>query len=156
MSTQNQPIALASDHAGYPLKEYVKEILEELNISYTDFGTNSTESCDYPDFASKAACSISKGDCAQGIFCCGSGVGVSIVANKIPGIRAALCHDEESSKLAREHNNANVLCMGARVVERSLAKKMVEAWLNANFEGGRHERRVEKISLVEANKCSSR
>lgn len=142
-------IALGSDHGGYRLKEKIKEMLEEKDIEYRDFGTFSTESVDYPDFAEKVAAAVAKGEWDQGILCCGTGIGVSITANKVPGIRAAVCGDCFSAKMARQHNNANILCLGERVVGVGLAMEIVNSWLEASFEGGRHQRRVDKISDVE-------
>lgn len=138
-------VAIASDHAGFALKAALKNWLEEQNIHYTDFGTFTPESCDYPDYAIKAARSVANREHEIGIVICGSGIGVSISANKIKGIRAALCWDEELAKLARQHNNANVLALPGRFLPEEKAIKMVELFLNTEFEGGRHERRVDKI-----------
>lgn len=138
-------LAIGSDHAGFELKEHIKRILDELKVEYDDVGTDSAESCDYPDFARQVADLVSQGKKAQGILCCGSGVGVSVVANKVRGVRAALCHTEEGVKLARQHNNANVLCLGARTQDPALLKAMIESFLATEFEGGRHARRVDKI-----------
>ncbi len=142
-------IALGSDHGGYNLKEYIKDTLEQKGIRCMDFGTYSTRSVDYPDFALKVAKSVAGGECDQGILCCGTGIGISIAANKVPGIRAAVCGDCFSARMAREHNNANILCLGERVVGRGLAFEIVEAWLKAEFQGGRHEKRLDKISDIE-------
>ncbi|MCX6148413.1 MAG: ribose 5-phosphate isomerase B [Candidatus Kapabacteria bacterium] len=147
---KNLKIAFASDHAGYELKNY---LIEYFGNKYTieDFGTNSLESVDYPDYAFKAAKSVANKSNQFGVIICGSGVGVSIVANKVKGIRAANCFNEEMAKLARQHNNANVLNLGARFVEKDIAVKAVEIFLNTDFEGGRHQLRVNKID--ELSEC---
>ena len=142
-------IALASDHGGYKLKETIKEFLKKENIEYIDFGAYSEESVDYPDFALKAAESIVKGETDRGIFICGTGIGISIAANKIPGIRAALCYNIFAAEMSRRHNNANVLALGGRVIGEELAKAIVKKWLETPFDGGRHERRINKISEIE-------
>lgn len=143
-------IAIGCDHAGYNLKEAVKSILAELGHDYEDFGTYDTSSVDYPDIAFAVADVVAREIFDQGILVCGSGIGMSIVANKVSGIRAALCHDTFSAKGAREHNNANVLCLGERVIGQGLAKEIVTAYLTAEFEGGRHARRIEKIHTRES------
>ncbi len=142
-------IALGSDHGGYELKEEIKSLLEEMKIEFKDFGTFSTDSVDYPDIAELVAGTIVKGEFERGILICGTGIGIGIAANKIPGIRAALCHDVFSARATREHNNANVLTMGGRIIGSELAKEIVRTWLGADFSGGRHQRRVDKISLLE-------
>ena len=139
--------ALACDHAGFELKNEVSEYLKSRNIEVTDCGTYSTESCDYPDFAHKAAELVSDGICGFGIVICGSANGVSMTANKHKGVRAALCWIPEIAVLARAHNNANVLGLPARYLEVTDAIKIVDAFLETSFEGGRHQRRVEKIDL---------
>ncbi len=141
-------IALASDHAGFALKERVKELLEEMGLTYRDFGTNSTASVDYPDFGYAAAEAVSRGDCDRGILVCGSGIGMSIVANKAEGVRAAECLTPEAATLARQHNDANVLTMGERLVDWDTARRIVEVFLTTSFEGGRHQRRVDKIHTL--------
>lgn len=138
-------IALGSDHAGFKLKEAVKGILDELGHTYVDLGCESTESVDYPDFAFAVADAVAQGRFLQGILICGSGIGMCMAANKVPGIRAALCHDTFSARGARAHNDANVLCMGERVIGSGLAREIVIAYLTTDFEGGRHARRLEKI-----------
>lgn len=138
-------IAIASDHAGYHYKELAKAFLKQLNVEFTDFGTNSPESVDYPDFAHAASVAVSSGECDLGIIICGSGIGVSIVANKHKGVRAAACESVTAAALSRRHNNANVLCFGERLVGWGVAEDMIKAFLNTNFEAGRHTRRVEKI-----------
>lgn len=145
----NKPIALASDHGGYSLKEEIKKYLEEQNIDYIDFGTDSEESVDYPEFGQKAAESVASGECEKGIICCGTGIGISISANKVPSIRCAVVSDTFSAKMSREHNNANILALGERVVGKGLALEIVNVWLNTDFAGGRHERRVNKIHDIE-------
>lgn len=142
-------IALGSDHAGFKLKEKIKEELLSLGYEFKDFGTFSKESCDYPDFALRACLCISSGKCKQGILVCGTGIGMSISANKIKGIRAALCQSKETARLAREHNDANVLALGARVTDHSLASGIVEVFLKTSFLSGRHKRRVEKMMALE-------
>lgn len=138
-------IFIGSDHAGFQLKENVKVFLEKKKFKINDLGTFSEESCDYPDFAKKVAEKVAKEKNSFGILICGTGIGMSIAANKIKGIRAALVQDEFTAKKAREHNNANVLCLGARVIDSEKAKKILNIFLNTDFEGGRHSKRVEKI-----------
>ncbi|NQT72577.1 MAG: ribose 5-phosphate isomerase B [Chloroflexi bacterium] len=142
-------IAIGSDHAGFNLKEAVKNILAEMGHTHEDFGCHDTTSVDYPDIAFTVADAVAAGRFEQGILVCGSGIGMSIVANKVDGIRAALCHDTFCAKGAREHNNANILCMGERVIGQGLAKEIVIAYLTSEFEGGRHARRVEKMHVRE-------
>lgn len=138
-------IALASDHAGFAFKEKTKELLTTLKIPFKDFGAQSAESSDYPDFAHAAAVSVSQGECDRGIFICGTGVGMSIVANKHKGVRAAAVESVLAAEFARRHNNANVLCIGERLLKWEAAQKIITTFLNTGFEGGRHERRVNKI-----------
>ncbi len=142
-------IALAADHAGYAEKEKLKKTLDEIGVEYDDFGTNSEESVDYPDYARKVAEAVARGDYEQGVLVCGSGTGMAIAANKVPGVRAAVAWNEEIARLARQHNNANVLSLAARYISEDEQNKIVKAWFSADFEGGRHERRVEKISELE-------
>lgn len=142
-------IALAADHGGYELKEAVKRLLDDRAISYRDFGTNSNESCDYPDYAAPAARSVSEGTSGRGIFCCGSAAGMAIAANKFPGVRAVACHDERAARMSRLHNDANVLALGGRVVTFEEARRIVAVWLETEFEGGRHARRLGKIADIE-------
>jgi ribose 5-phosphate isomerase B len=141
-------IALASDHAGYEYKEKIKTILDELHLTYKDFGTHSSESCDYPDFASAAAKAVGAGECERGIMVCGSGIGVDIVANKIDNVRSALCANVEMAELSRRHNNANVLSIGERLTDWETTERIIRKWLSTPFEGGRHERRVNKIHAL--------
>src|SRR5215212_4716378 len=142
-------IAIGSDHAGFEEKEKIKEILDEIGVEYEDFGTTSTDSVDYPDFGAKVGRAVRDGEVRQGIVVCGSGIGIAIAANKIHGVRAAQAWNEETARLAREHNDANVLSIGARVLPEEEITKIVHAWFDAKFEGGRHARRVEKISQLE-------
>jgi ribose 5-phosphate isomerase B len=138
-------IALASDHAGFEAKEIIKRYLTEQGIEFEDYGTDSTASCDYPEYARAAAQAVSSGKCNRGVICCGSGIGVSIVANKVRGIRAALCHDSESARLSRQHNDSNVLCLAGRSAASDKLIDILTAWLGTEFEGGRHQTRVDKI-----------
>ena len=133
----------------YNLNKEIKELLSTLGHEVEDFGTHSTESCDYPDIAEPVAHAVVDGAADRGILICGTGIGIGIAANKIAGVRAALCHDTFSAHASREHNNANILTMGERVIGPGLAKDIVTIWLNTEFEGGRHARRVEKISALE-------
>lgn len=142
-------IAIGSDHGGFELKEIVKKELESQNIEFMDFGTNNNESVDYPDYGKKVAEKVAEGEFDRGIVICGTGIGISIAANKVKGIRCALCGDTYSAKMAMEHNNSNVLALGARVIGIDLAKEIVDTWLKASFQGGRHERRVNKIMMIE-------
>jgi ribose 5-phosphate isomerase B len=138
-------IAVASDHAGFHYKERVKTFLTQLGQEYRDFGTATPDSVDYPDFAHAASEAVSSGLCELGIIVCGSGIGVSIVANKHKGIRAAACESVTAAELSRRHNNANVLCFGERLVGWGVAEDMIKVFLATNFEAGRHTKRVEKI-----------
>ncbi len=141
-----KPIAIGSDHAGYEYKEEIISFVEGKGLPYKDFGTHSKESADYPDYAHPVANAVEKGEAAFGILVCGSGNGVAITANKHQGVRAAICWGEELAKLAREHNNANILCVPSRFVREDDAENMVAMFISTPFEGGRHERRVEKIA----------
>lgn len=143
-------VAIGSDHGGFYLKEDIKKYLEEKGIEYKDFGTSNTESCDYPDIARPLAEDVAKGTYDRGILICGTGIGIGIAANKVKGVRAALCHDTFSARASREHNNANVLTMGERVIGKGLALDIVDIWLNTEFSGGRHQRRVDKITEIES------
>lgn len=142
-------IAIASDHAGFEEKERLKPLLKELGIEFEDLGTVSTESVDYPDYARKVAEEVAQGKVDQGLLVCGSGTGMAIAANKIPGVRAAVAWSEEIARLAREHNDANVLALGARTTPMEKLPGIVRAWFGAKFDVGRHERRVEKIRELE-------
>lgn len=144
-------LAIGSDHGGFRLKEAIKTYLLAHDYEVTDFGTESEDSCDYPDFALPVAEAVAKGEYDKGILICGTGIGIGIVANKVKGVRAALCHDTFSAEACRNHNDANILTMGERIVGEGLALKIVETFLNSDFEGGRHQRRVDKIKALEEN-----
>ncbi len=148
-------LAIGSDHAGYDLKAEVIELFDELGVEYKDMGTYVNESVDYPDFAHRVAHAVSTGEYEKGILICGTGIGMSIAANKIKGIRAALCHDVFSARVTRQHNNSNVLTIGARVIGSDLAIEIIKTWLGADFEGGRHARRVNKITAIEEGEYAS-
>lgn len=143
-------IAIGSDHGGFILKEEIKSYVESLGYEVQDFGTYKKKSVDYPDIAKKVAEAVMDGSCDKGILICGTGIGISIAANKVKGIRAALCHDTFSAHASREHNDANILAMGERVIGVELAKEITRTWLNAEFEGERHLRRINKIREMEA------
>jgi RpiB/LacA/LacB family sugar-phosphate isomerase len=145
-------IALASDHAGYAEKERLKAVLSDLGVEFDDLGTRSEDSVDYPDFARAVAEQVADGRVEQGVLVCGSGTGMAITANKVPGVRAAVAWSEEIARLARQHNNANVLAIGARTTPPDDIPKIVRAWFSTEFEGGRHAARVNKISDVERNR----
>lgn len=142
-------IAIGSDHGGYELKEHVKKHLEEKGIEVKDFGVFSEESVDYPDCARPVCETVLSGEAERGILFCGTGIGISMAANKFNGIRAALCGDVFSAKMAKEHNNANVICLGGRVTGRELAFMIVDTFLDAEFQGGRHQTRIDKIHAIE-------
>jgi ribose 5-phosphate isomerase B len=141
-------IALASDHAGYEYKEGIKKILDEMALPYQDFGAPSNESTDYPDWGHKASQAVSSGACDRGILICGTGIGMSIVANKHKGVRAAVCESVTAARLARQHNDANVLAIGGRLIGWDAAVDVVKTFFSTAFEGGRHARRVEKIHTL--------
>ncbi len=145
----NNTIAIASDHAGREMKDEIKALLSELGLEVVDMGVDSDESVDYPDYGMPLAEKVSKGDFDRGILVCGTGIGMSILANKYPRVRAALVSDLYSARMAREHNDANVLVIGGRVVGRGLARELVKVWLETRFEGGRHQRRLDKIAEIE-------
>jgi ribose 5-phosphate isomerase B len=142
-------IALAADHAGFDEKEQIKKTLDELGVEYTDMGTDSAASVDYPDYALKAAEAVAKGEFDQGLLVCGSGTGMAIAANKVKGVRAAVAWNEDIARLAREHNDANVLSLAARFNSPEEMDKIVRAWFAADFEGGRHAKRVDKIKAAD-------
>lgn len=144
-------IAFASDHAGYELKQHLIDMMRSRGYETVDFGTHSTESCDYPDYAHPCAVAVEKGDCAFGIAMCGTGNGISMTLNKHQGIRAALCWKPEIAALAKQHNNANILVLPARFVTQQEADSIVDAFLDASFEGGRHQRRIDKIPVAGCN-----
>ena len=138
-------IAIASDHAGYELKSKVKSYLEQQSLSVDDFGTFKNDSVDYPDYGILAARAVAQDKADKGILICASGIGMSIVANKVNGIRAALCVTEDMAKLSRSHNNSNILVLGGRMINHQYALKIIDVWLNTPFDGGRHFRRINKI-----------
>lgn len=144
-----KPIALAADHGGFELKEAVRAHLDEIGAAYTDFGSFSGEACDYPDMAKTACDAVVNGQCRTALLFCGTGVGISISANKIKGIRACCCSDAFSAEFTRRHNDANALCLGGRVLGPGLAIYLVDLFLNTPFEGGRHQTRVDKITALE-------
>ena len=143
-------IAIAADHGGYELKEMIKEHFDKSGIKYVDYGTNSSESCNYPDYARPACNAVQNGECEYAILVCGTGIGMSLVANKCHGIRAACCPDTFSVRMTRLHNNANALCLGARVIGPGLALDMVDLFLNTEFEGDRHQKRIDLVAEIEA------
>lgn len=142
-------IGIGSDHGGFELKEYIKEYLDGIGVECVDYGTYSLDSVDYPDYGKKVAEAVVAKEVDRAIAICGTGIGISISCNKVKGIRCALCGDTYSARMSREHNDANILALGGRVVGKDLALEIVAAWLNAEFTGGRHERRVKKISEIE-------
>ena len=142
-------IAIGSDHRGFGVKQKVIELLKRLSQEVVDAGTHGAESVDYPDVASVVAGQVSRGEVDRGILICGTGIGMSIAANKFPGVRAAPCHDDLSAEMSRRHNDLNVLCLSADMLGEKLIDRMVEMWLKTEFEGGRHARRVEKIQQLE-------
>lgn len=142
-------ISIACDHGGFALKETVKDVLTKEGYEVKDFGTYNTESCDYPDFAAPAARAVADGECEKGIVICTTGIGVSIVANKIKGVRCALCTTVLQAEMTRKHNDTNILALGAGITGQNLALKIIDIWLNTDFEGGRHQRRVDKITSLE-------
>ncbi len=148
-------IVLGSDHGGLSLKETVKELLKKRSIPFEDCGTDNGDSVDYPDFGEKVARKVSSGAAEKGVLFCGTGIGMSIVANKFPHVRAALVTDAFMARMAKEHNNANILVLGGRVLDAEKAKRMVAVWLDATFEGGRHQGRLDKIALLEQELCNT-
>lgn len=141
-------IGIASDHGGFELKEYLKEYLKKSGIEVSDFGTNSKEPVDYPIYGERCARAVANGEVERGVVCCGTGIGISIAANKVAGIRCALCTDENMARLSRQHNNANVLALGGRTTSNEDAQKILDAWLTTEFEGGRHQRRIDMIDNI--------
>lgn len=142
-------VAVASDHGGFRLKAEIISLLKELGYQFQDFGCHSTDSVDYPDYAQMVAEQVAQGNFERGILVCGTGIGMSIAANKVSGIRCALVHDTFSARATREHNDSNILALGERVIGPGLAREIVQIWLTTPFEGGRHERRVQKICQLE-------
>jgi len=145
-------IAIASDHGGYELKEHIKNLMDRMGIEYEDLGTNGVESVDYPDYAFPVATKVAAGEVDKGILICGTGIGMSIAANKVQGVRAALVHDCYTAKVTRQHNDTNVLCLGGRTTGINVAEEIARIWLSEDFEGGRHETRLLKIENFENNK----
>lgn len=142
-------LAIGSDHGGYELKCHVMKHLEERGVEVKDFGCYDENSVDYPDIAAAVGNAVVAGECENGILICGTGIGISMAANKIKGIRAAHCSDVYSATMTKRHNNANIICLGGRVIGRELAFMIVDAWLDAEFEGGRHQQRIDKIHVLE-------
>jgi ribose 5-phosphate isomerase B len=149
-------IAIGSDHAGFDLKSEIIALLKEMGLECLDFGTDDTKSVDYPDFGEKVSLAVSRGDIERGILICGTGIGMSIVANKFPNIRASLCNDLYTARMSRLHNDANILVIGGRIVGKDLAKEIVRVWFSTDFEGGRHLLRLEKIRGIEERTCHGR
>ena len=149
MTKLDKPIALAADHGGFVLKEAIKAHLQEKGLEFVDFGTTDGAACDYPDVALPACNAVVEGRCGLALLFCGTGVGISMAANKVRGIRACCCSDVFSAEFTRRHNDANALCMGGRVVGAGLACSLVDAFLSAEYEGGRHDARVAKLTAIE-------
>jgi ribose 5-phosphate isomerase B len=145
-------IAIASDHGGFELKEVLKAFLLSLSVEIMDLGTSSEESVDYPDFGIQVSERVSRGEVERGVLVCGAGIGMSVVANKFPRVRAALVHDLFSARLSREHNDANILVLGGRIVGKDLAREILRVWLDTPFAGGRHQKRLDKIAVLEKEK----
>ncbi|MDT7541464.1 MAG: ribose 5-phosphate isomerase [Acidobacteriota bacterium] len=145
-------IAIGSDHAGFEAKERAKQTLASLGAEVLDAGTNGNESVDYPDFGAAVGRAVASGEVKRGVLICGTGIGISIAANKIAGVRAAVCWNEETARLARQHNDANVICIGARFVDPDLAARMIRAFLETDFEGGRHQQRVDKLDKLDGER----
>ena len=156
LTISSMKIALGADHAGFELKETIRQHLKNRGFELDDRGTNSQDSVDYPDFALIVGQQVASGKADLGILVCGAGIGMSIAANKVPGIRAANAHTEVEAQLSREHNNANVLALGGRLLEPELALRIVDRWLSASFTGGRHQRRVDKITELERGAISEK
>jgi ribose 5-phosphate isomerase B len=142
-------IALGSDHAGFELKEDLRALLAGQKIEVVDLGAKDESPVDYPDIGASVAEKVSRGEVERGVLICGSGIGMSIVANRFPGVRAALCHDVYTSRMSREHNDANLLVLGGRLIGKGLAREIVKVWLATGFEGGRHQKRLDKIGALE-------
>jgi ribose 5-phosphate isomerase B len=143
-------VAIGCDHAGLKMKNEITPLLEELGIQWEDQGTESEESCDYPEYGEKVARAVSSGSVERGILICGTGIGMSIVANKLPGVRAALCSEDYSAKMSRLHNDANVLVLPGRIINGETARGIIQTWFRTDFEGGRHQRRLDKITEIES------
>ena len=142
-------IGIGSDHGGFELKEHIKDYLEKEGIEYVDYGTNSLDSVDYPDYGRKLSEGVLSGEVDKGIAVCGTGIGISIACNKVKGIRCALCGDTYSARMSVEHNNANVMALGGRVIGKDLAIEIVSTWVKSQFQGGRHQKRIDKITDIE-------
>jgi len=147
---ETKPVALASDHAGFPLKEKVRDYLQSKGLQVEDFGAYSQERVDYPDYAEKVAARVSGGQSDFGILVCGTGLGMALTANKVPGIRALPCNDTITAHFARAHNNGNVLTLGCRLLDEAAMHKIIDTWLDTPFEGGRHQQRVARIDAIES------
>lgn len=145
-------VAIASDHAGYQAKESIKRLLDELGLTYEDYGTQSEDSVDYPDYAARIGEAVARGEAERGILVCGSGIGMEIAANKVPGVRAALAWNEETARLARQHNDVNVIAVGARTTASDVILQIIRVFLSTDFDGGRHAHRVNKITQLEQKK----
>lgn len=145
-------VAIGSDHAGYEAKELAKRELAACGVEVLDKGADSLDSVDYPDFGAAVGRAVAEGEVERGVLVCGSGIGISMAANKVPGVRAALCWNEETARLAREHNDANILCFGARFIEPALAARMLRVFLETDFAGGRHQQRVDKLTQLDNSK----
>lgn len=143
-------IAIGSDHAGFSLKEEIKRYLSERAIPFLDVGTTNDQSCDYPDYAAAVSEKVANGECGQGVLVCGTGIGMAMVANKFPGVRAALVSSVYAAKMSKKHTNANVLCLSAWFTGSGLAREMIRVWIETEFEAGRHERRLKKVAEIES------
>ncbi len=143
-------VAIGCDHAGLEMKNAITPLLEDLGIKWQDFGTCSSESCDYPEYGEKVSAEVSEGRMDRGILICGTGIGMSIVANKFPGVRAALCSEDYSAKMSRMHNDANILVLPGRIINSATAQDIIKIWFKTDFEGGRHQRRLDKITAIES------
>ncbi|MBI5199250.1 MAG: ribose 5-phosphate isomerase B [Nitrospirae bacterium] len=146
-------VGIGCDHAGLAMKEEMLALLKDLGFKYKDYGTFTKDSVDYPDFGLKVSEAVSKGEVDRGLLICGTGIGMSIVANKFTGVRAALCHEPYSAKMSRLHNDANILVLGGRVIGKGLAREIAMVWFTTEFEGGRHKNRIDKIKEIESNRC---
>lgn len=152
---EQETIVMGSDHAAYQMKETIKSYLESRGFAVEDVGAPGTDSVDYPDFGIKVASAVSTGKQKRGILMCGTGLGMSMVANRFPGVRAALCGDIFSAVMSRQHNDANILVLGGRVIGDVLAKEIVRAWLDTEFDGGRHQNRLDKFDRIDFTGCGS-
>ena len=153
---RHKKIAIGSDHAGFEGKEQARQFLASRGFEVKDLGTGGAESVDYPDYGAAVGRAVAAGEADCGVVMCGSGIGISIAANKVPGVRAALCWNEETAQLARRHNDANVLCIGARFVEPELAARMIQTFVETEFDGGRHQQRVDKLSRLDEERAPGR